>query len=370
MKNFLKFFLFTVLGYLVISCTEDDDKTVLNNTGAGTLTANKSAVVLDEMIAEQTAITFAFTNPAFAPNVAVSNTMEFALAGTNFSPMQMETLTTDQNTFSLTHVQLNNILASLNIAPNVSKQLQVRLKSAVNSTSAYYSNVLTINVTGYTPNPDLVYPKINVPGGYAGAAGYADWNPANAANLYSPEKDNKYRGFIYVTAPNSEYKFTINQDWAGDKGDDGTFTGKLVENNEQNIKAQTPGTYYLKVDWLGNTYSATKLNFGMLGDATPTGYSSDTDFVYNPVTKTYVINSIALTNTGLFKFRANDDWAVKIQPAGNDQTLTSGVAVKTFISNEGTVSGDPNYKVAESGNYKVELDLHNSAYYKLTLTKL
>jgi hypothetical protein len=108
----------------------------------------------------------------------------------------------------------------------------------------------------------------------------------------------------------------------------------------------------------------------MIGDATPTGWNSDTDFVYDPTTKTYVINSIALSNSGVFKFRANDAWDMKFQPGSTDQILVSGKEVQTFLSSEGTVSGDPNYKVAEAGNYKVELDLHNSGYYKLTLTKL
>jgi hypothetical protein len=42
-----------------------------------------------------------------------------------------------------------------------------------------------------------------------------------------------------------------------------------------------------------HTYSSVIANFGVIGDATPTGWGSDTDFVYNPSTKTYVINSIA-----------------------------------------------------------------------------
>lgn len=370
MKNLLKIFLLGIISYLVISCAEEDDKTVLNNTSSSSLSVDKTAVVLDETIASQNALNFTYVNPTFSPGVAVSNTVEFSVSGTNFTPNVMQEVSLDKKTFSLTHLQLNTILASLNVAPNVSKSIEVRLKSSLNSTTVFYSNVIKINITGYTPNPDLIYPKINVPGGYAGAAGYADWTPANAANLFSPGKNSQYRGFIYVTAPNSEYKFTINQDWAGDKGDDGTLTGKLVETGEQNIKAAVAGTYYIKVDWTANTYSSVLANFGVIGDATPTGWNSDTDFVYNPATKTYVISSIALNSTGVFKFRANDDWALKFQPANGDQTLTSGTGVQSFMSAEGTVTGDPAYKVGTAGNYKIELDLHNSAYYKLTVTKL
>ncbi|MEI7486704.1 MAG: hypothetical protein WCJ72_04720 [Chryseobacterium sp.] len=126
----------------------------------------------------------------------------------------------------------------------------------------------------------------------------------------------------------------------------------------------------MKVDWAANTYSTVKTNFGVIGDATPTAWGADTDFVYNPATKTYVINSIALNNTGVFKFRANDDWIIKFQPANGDQTLVSGTGVQSYLNTEDTVTGDPGYKVSQAGNYKIELDLHNSAYYKLTVTKL
>ncbi|WP_294333574.1 SusE domain-containing protein [uncultured Chryseobacterium sp.] len=369
MKNILKIFLLGIISFLIVSCREDDDKVTLNNMSAGTLSVDKTSVTLNETIADQSALTFTYSNPTFNPNVSISNTVEFAVAGTNFTPVASQPVSMDQKTFSLTHLQLNVILSTLNVAPNVAKPIEVRLKSSLNSTTAYYSNVLTVNITGYTPNPDLIYPKINVPGGYAGAAGYSDWTPGNSPNLFSPSKDDKYRGFIYVTSPNSEYKFAINQDWPGNKGDDGTKTGKLKADGD-NIKAAAAGTYYIKVDWAANTYSSVIANFGVIGDATPTGWGSDTDFVYNPITKTYVINSIALAASGVFKFRANDDWAMKFQPENGDQTLVSGTAVKSFMSAEGTVTGDPAYKVSQAGNYKIELDLHNSAYYKLTVTKL
>lgn len=369
MKNIFKIFLVGIISLFIISCAEEDDKTTLNNTSQSTLSADKTSVVLNETIASQNALTFTYTNPTFNPSVAFTNAVEFAVSGTNFSPSTTKEVSLEQKTFSLTHLELNNILASLNVSPNVSKSIEIRLKSSLNSSNFIYSNVLKIDVTGYTPNPDLIFPKINVPGGYAGAAGYADWTPSNAPNLFSPGKNDKYRGFIYVTSPNSEYKFAINQDWPGNKGDDGTNTGKLVGDGA-NIKALMSGTYYINVDWAANTYSSIKADFGVIGDATPTGWGSDTNFIYNPATKTYVINSITLNNTGVFKFRANDDWVLKFQPASADQTLTSGTGVQTYMNTEGTVTGDSSYKVSIAGNYKIELDLHNSAYYKLTVTKL
>ncbi|WP_390491229.1 SusE domain-containing protein, partial [Staphylococcus pseudintermedius] len=86
----------------------------------------------------------------FTPAVQFTNMVEFAVAGTNFNPSTTREVSMDQNTFSLTHLQLNNILADLNIAPNTSKPIEVRLKSNVNTVTSFYSKALTVNMTGYT----------------------------------------------------------------------------------------------------------------------------------------------------------------------------------------------------------------------------
>jgi len=368
MKQLFRLLTIAFIGFLTISCEKDEDQAILNEVTQAKVSSDKTAVVLSEIIGGNSAITFTWVKPVFNIAVVPTQQIEFGIKGNNFkNSIALDAGT--ELTKSITHVELNAVMYSLGATPDATNQIEARLKTNVGS-APFYSNVINLIITPYTPNPDLVYPKINVPGGYAGAAGYADWDPANAPNLFSPEKNSQYRGFIYVTAPNSEYKFTINQDWAGDKGDDGTFTGKLLESGEVNIKAPTAGTYYIKVDWAANTYSSIAANFGIIGDATPTGWNSDTDFVYNPSTKKYVINSIALSSTGLFKFRANNDWLIKFQPQASDQTLTSGASVVTYLNSENTVTGDPNYKVDVAGNYKIELDVHNSANYKLTVTKL
>jgi hypothetical protein len=368
MKQLFRILTIALVGLLVISCEKDEDQAILNEITQAKVSSDKTTVVLSEIISGDAAVSFTWVKPVFNVAVVPTQQIEFGIKGSDFK----NSIGVDAGTGltkSITHAELNAVMYGLGATLDVTNQIEARLKTSVGS-GFFYSNIISMTVTPYTPNPDLIYPKINVPGSYAGAAGYADWDPTNSANLFSPAKNSQYRGFIYVTAPNSEYKFTISESWTGDKGDDGTFTGKLLETGEVNVKAATAGTYYIKVDWAANTYSSIVANFGIIGDATPTGWGSDTDFVYNPATKKYVINSIALNTTGLFKLRANDDWAIKFQPQASDQTLTSGAGVVTYLSSENTVTGDPNYKVDVAGNYKIELDVHNSANYKLTVTKL
>jgi len=371
MKQIFRLLTIAFIGFLVISCEKDEDQAVINETTTAKLSSDKSTIVLNELVANDAAINFTWTKPTFNIAVVSSQQIEFGIKGNNFKKSATVDFSNDVMKGSVTHAAMNAAMFNIGATPDVVNDIEARLKTSVGS-SAFYSNVIALKVTPFTPNPDLVYPKINVPGAYAGTAGYANWNPANSPNLFSPEKNDKYRGFIWIsnaTGDNGKYKFTINQDWPGNKGDDGTKTGKLAVDGAD-IVPPTTGTFYLKVDWAANTYSSVLANFGIIGDATPTGWGSDTDFVYNPATKKYEIASIMLSSTGLFKFRANDDWAMKFQPASSEQTLTSGKGVVTYLNTENTVTGDPNYKVDVAGNYKVELDLHNSANYKLTLTKL
>ncbi len=371
MKNLFKILALVFTGLLVLSCEKDEDQAIINETSAGKIAADKSAIVLNELNANDAVISFTWTKPTFNIAVVPNQKVEFGMKGNGFKKSATIDFSNDMTSGSATHAAMNAAMFAIGAVPDVVNDIEVRLKTSVGS-AAFYSNVIALKVTPYTPNPDLVYPKINVPGAYAGAAGYANWTPSNSPNLFSPEKNDKYRGFIFIkdaSGDNGKYKFAINQDWPGNKGDDGTNTGKLKADGSDIVPAAA-GTYYMKVDWAANTYSAVLANFGVIGDATPTGWGSDTDFVYNPATKTFVINSIALSNTGVFKFRANDDWAIKFQPKDADQTLVSGTGVQSYLSSEGTVTGDPGYKVSQAGNYKIELDLHNSAYYKLTITKL
>jgi hypothetical protein len=380
MKNIFKILFAVILGVTLASCERNDTLAVADLKTSPEIISSLSSTsyVINETNLANTFETIIFKKADYGVALQTDNQLELAVAGTSFAKPINLGIATSENFVKLTYTELNNALINLGLTPNTPVDVEVRVKSNIKTDGIVenyvYSKPISFTVTPFKANPDDLFKKINVPGAYAGAAGYANWSPANSPDLYSPKNDDVYKGFIYITSSSNpddyQYKFTIKQDWANDKGDDNTFTGKLVQDGEVNCKVTTGGAYYVKVDWAANTYSTNLANFGMIGDATPTGWNSDTDFVYNPTTKTYVINSIALSNSGVFKFRANDAWDMKFQPGSADQTLVSGKEVQTFLSSEGTVSGDPSYKVAEAGNYKVELDLHNSGYYKLTLTKL
>lgn len=104
-----------------------------------------------------------------------------------------------------------------------------------------------------TDNPGNA-PTIYVPGGYQAASGYtSDWSPGDAPPLVSPNSDSVYVGYVYMAAAGSQFKFTADQTWDtnwGDNGGDGT-----LEVNGANIVAPTPGLYKITVNLNDMTYA-------------------------------------------------------------------------------------------------------------------
>ncbi len=213
---------------------------------------------------------------------------------------------------------------------------------------------------------EVELPKIYVVGNFQGAGGYgSDWTPADGVPLAAsgPAKTD-YEGFVYLNVDKPQFKFLpTNSSFDGDYGDagetDGVFTGKLKQEGEKNAGTPdgTGGYYWFKVDTEKMTYSLTKVDWGLIGNATPTGWDSDTDLVYNPETKLWTL-TLELTeqvapDNGI-KFRANDGWDINLGDTGADGTLEFG--------------GD-NIGVPESGNYTVTMDLSNPRDYTYTLVK-
>jgi len=209
-------------------------------------------------------------------------------------------------------------------------------------------------------------PKIFVVGNFLAASGYgADWTPANGVPLAaSADGKTDYEGFVYINVDSPEFKFLpSNEGWDGDYGDtgenNGDYSGTIEQEDE--VNAGTPdgkaGYFLVKVNTGELKYSLTKTSWGLIGNATPTGWDSDTDMIYDAESKTWSI-TLDLTkqeapDNGI-KFRANDDWALNIGDTDADGTMEFG--------------GD-NMGISEDGNYTIVLDLSNPRIYTYSITK-
>jgi len=162
------------------------------------------------------------------------------------------------------------------------------------------------------------YPEIFVPGSFQAASGYGnDWTPEDAPALASVNSDDKYEGYVYFGSANTEFKFTdersFDLNW-GDNEGDGT-----LEENGGNIVAADPGYYLINVDLNDLTYTLTRTEWGVIGDATPDGWDADQDMAYDVENKVWTITT-DLT-VGAMKFRANDLWDINFGDDDGDGVL-------------------------------------------------
>ena len=101
------------------------------------------------------------------------------------------------------------------------------------------------------------------------------------------------------------------------------------------------------------TWSAKQHSWGVIGDATPGGWGTDTNMKYDNAAGVWKA-TIALT-TGNIKFRFNDDWGLNY---GDDDT-----------SNNILNQGGKDIPIATAGTYEIVFDNENedgSVTYSIT----
>ncbi len=156
---------------------------------------------------------------------------------------------------------------------------------------------------------------------------YAAYNGTSSVISYSIEFDQSGTNFASPTVVSTSFdKFKelkvseLNQG-ALDAG----FAPFVASTIDVRIKA-TVGTTGTALPQYSNHFTITLTpypswpNWGIIGSATPTGWSSDTNLNYNLTTKIYSI-SMLLTGGGEFKFRLDDSWSMNYGDDGNNLTL-------------------------------------------------
>ena len=361
MKKILKLSTLALLLIAGVSCENDDQKMASPSGGPELLTPlDGSSYVLDPAAGTNEVTTLVWNHADYSVQTEVNYDVEVALAGTDFATTVAGGSTT--NRFIVwTHEGLNAVALEAGLTPYTAGDLEVRIKSSLGSNAEMvaYSNIITITITPYTT--DL--PKIAVPGNHQG------WSPPTAPLMASSGfGQTNFEGYISL---DGEFKFLRPKadgtfDWDGDSadwGDDGTFSGVLLNTGETNCTA-TAGYYWVKANTATLTYSITPITtWGIIGSATPGGWDSSTPMTYNPTTKKWSI--VVTLVDGEYKFRSNNIWN-----AGSVQYNLGGFQadkVGDDYAGESMSYGGANL-VVTAGTYLVELDLSNPRAYTYTLT--
>lgn len=341
-----KYILFSLLALLVFgSCEKDEfgpvlsfgDKPAITSPAAGT------SIVLTEENGAAAFPTITWSGAGFGFQAGVTYTAQIAAAGTNFAAPLTLGVVNALKLEGLTNEKVNAQLLANEFVGEAPAQLEMRIAAEVSDdVETVYSDPVAITITPYTVEID--YPKLQVPGNYQG------WDPAKESTvIYSLKSDGKFEGYIYFSDPATMYKYTNGPSWDENYGDTGG-DGSLERNGDDIAAKEGVGMYRLNVNLTALTHTAVRTNWGVLGDATPTGWDSDTDMVYDETSGTLKV-TMDLT-AGLIKFRANDGWDINL---GDDD------------ANGDLQYGGKDIAISEAGNYTIELILNQARYlYKLT----
>lgn len=212
----------------------------------------------------------------------------------------------------------------------------------------------TLSATGSDIPLPMGYYKININAGvepmtYTAVAmnwgiigGLTGWS-SQLPLTYDPAV-RVWKGGIHLTA--GPWKFRANDNWDYNYG---APAGSLnLVAGGDNIETTVEDDYAITLDLsipLAYTYRADR--WGLIGDATPGGWSDDTNMTWDAVNGRFTV-TLNLTAAS-FKFRANDGWDYNF--GGSLSALTPG--------------GD-NITVAEAGNYTITLNPWTSV---ATMTK-
>jgi hypothetical protein len=351
MKKILKISSLAFLLIAGVAC-ENDNQTIASAKGGPELIAPATGTeyVLTPINANNEATTLIWNHADYDVQTEVNYEVQVALAGTDFATI-VSAGTTTNRFITWTVAGLNQVALDAGLTPYTAGNLDVRIKGTLGSNSQMesFSNVITLKVTAYT----TALPQLAVPGNHQG------WNPPSAPRIASSGfGQTDYEGYVWL---DGEFKFVAPDaagvyDWnhGPDYGDDGSFSGVLVETGESNCSATT-GYYRVKANTQALTYSVEPMTWAIIGDATPGGWGTDTPMTYNTTTKKWsaVVTLVAQAapDHGL-KFRANGAWDVNFGDTGADGSAEyNGTNIGT-----------------SAGTYLVELDLSHPRAYTYTIT--
>ena len=221
--------------------------------------------------------------------------------------------------------------------------------------TTYHVRAFATNSVGTTYGADVPFTTLADITKFWVVGGHNGWSNNDSAPfiISTPTSGGAAEGYINIPT-DGELKLTTDHSWddAHTFGNNGS--GKLT-NPGGNIAVKA-GYYLIKANISTMTYSLTKTTWGIIGNATPGNWNSDTPMSYDAVAGVWILYSTLSKQTppndGL-KFRGNSDWAYNYGDDGANGSLEAG----------GT-----NIGVSSSGDYSIVLDLSHPNAYTYSLT--
>lgn len=410
MKN-LKYFI-ALLSFVFIACQEDKDPVgYVANTFKITSPSSGISITTNPNQASATAFTLTWSPVDFGYNAAVKYSLEIYY-GSAFKTVSLgnyNEYSGAEHSYQMSYKQLNTTLFSLlseQIATNTTFLMRIKATPDMQSTSANalvsYTDYVSFNSNVYNTADD--HTRLYVFGNFGAASTYADWDinttgTSNSPTIYSINDDGKYEGFVYMNVSSPQFKLAapdatnLNIKGVGTQFGFTNFTAVSADNylgtsTSGTLQTSTdistgnvitpfvagPSTYYIRADWKANKYAIAKrvviLKGTMTGLTSPNVILTYETNPASPYYRKYVNYNANLISSGqaLIQFVTGFAIGDRLEIMGFDgvaNTLLNVAPNSTSqITNKMKMTGSP-FKIQQSGNYTVVLDLSNSVNYNL-----
>ena len=351
MKKIIKYITVACLGIISLnSCSDDNDIIQLDSSNFTNPvnTTTGTTAELSESTQNQIAFTFNWTPASYGVNSPIKYEIEVTDAQGNFDDAKILTSTTS-TTFEITGTDLNNfVVEKLRLAEQTEGTIKYRIASLLGTyggSDRLYSEIKSITLTPFSTS------KVT-PWGLVGSATPNGWNGPDVPfwKTTTPGILEAYTTLAPDASGVMELKIRKNNEWVEDMGGSITssnsngFSGSLTSGGS-NIVVPTAGSYRIEINLNDNTFTATKFQWGIVGDATPNGWNGpDTQvFSYDGLNDVWYINRATLNN-GLIKFRKNSEW------------------VEDFGGSNGILTQGGSNIAVTAGTYNIIMDIKNLKY--------
>ena len=335
-----QFFVFSMLsGFFLSSCLKDKEFTVLNEDASLKNNTVSKDIVLNETKKDEVGLVVRWEKPKFGTDLAVDYNVYLDKYSGNFTKA-VRLCTTKELSCEMKVGKLNQVLIDAGIQAGNATKVKVRIIGVLSSEKELVSNSVAFDITPYQTKVD-----ITTPWGLVGSATPNEWNGPDIP-FYKSETSGKL--VCYGVLKKGEIKIRKDNKWDKNYGS-GTGTGNLKEGGS-NIKVNEASGYKIEFDPSKLTYTIEKYFFGLVGSATPNGWSGPDEYFYKTKEPDQWVCHAAL-KAGEIKIRKNNDWAKNYGQGDSAGTLKE--------------KGD-NIKVTDQGDYRV---IFNSKKLTYTLEK-
>ncbi|MCR8558098.1 SusE domain-containing protein [Mucilaginibacter sp. BJC16-A38] len=262
---------------------------------------------------------------------------------------------------------LNALAISVGITGNDTAKMVFRIQAYQDRNA--FSKAVTVTVSPYVTilPPSDGYPVLYLPGFYQG------WSPGTAGTVAAPtagvyNTPGVYEGYVNMPASTDgsayHFKFTSAPDWNHINYGNGGAGILTTDGTAGDLVLPGPGIYELWANPTTLTWGAAPITWSIIGDATPGGWTGDTQMAYNAAKGVWTVTANMIKN-GSFKFRANNDWKIDFGIV----TATGKIYYADNPAFGGNKQGLDNLTVPSDGNYTLTLDLHDPNNYHYTAHK-